>query len=110
LSLAHSVALRFDGRGIVAKDTDDATIINYEGLISLQFMLNHKPHPTTAAAPLDGDGDGINDALDRCPTEAEDLDGFQDEDGCPDPDNDGDGFYFINVLDCVLVVVGCALL
>ena len=91
VSLAHSVALRFDGRGIVAKDTDDATIINYEGLISLQFMLNHNPHPTTAAAPLDGDGDGINDATDRCPTEAEDLDGFQDEDGCPDPDNDGDG-------------------
>ena len=23
--------------------------------------------------------------------EKEDLDGFQDEDGCPDPDNDGDG-------------------
>ena len=39
----------------------------------------------------DRDGDGINDALDRCPEAAEDFDGFQDEDGCPDPDNDGDG-------------------
>jgi OOP family OmpA-OmpF porin len=28
---------------------------------------------------------------DKCPNEAEDKDGFQDEDGCPDPDNDGDG-------------------
>src|SRR5690606_29928937 len=28
---------------------------------------------------------------DQCPNEAEDMDGFQDEDGCPDLDNDGDG-------------------
>ncbi|MEZ4401114.1 MAG: OmpA family protein [Kofleriaceae bacterium] len=39
----------------------------------------------------DGDGDGVLGAADRCPTEAEDLDGFQDGDGCPDLDNDGDG-------------------
>ena len=39
----------------------------------------------------DKDGDGIPDKLDRCPGQAEDFDGFQDEDGCPDPDNDGDG-------------------
>jgi len=38
----------------------------------------------------DSDGDGIADAVDKCPTEPEDKDGFQDEDGCPDPDNDGD--------------------
>ena len=39
----------------------------------------------------DRDGDGIADRDDACPDEAEDLDGFQDEDGCPDPDNDNDG-------------------
>ncbi len=39
----------------------------------------------------DTDGDGIPDFRDRCPTEPEDLDGFEDDDGCPDPDNDGDG-------------------
>jgi OOP family OmpA-OmpF porin len=39
----------------------------------------------------DLDGDGIKDDEDQCPTEQEDRDGFQDEDGCPDPDNDGDG-------------------
>jgi OOP family OmpA-OmpF porin len=38
----------------------------------------------------DRDGDGINDNQDQCPTEAEDLDGFEDTDGCPDRDNDGD--------------------
>lgn len=39
----------------------------------------------------DADGDGIFDKDDRCPKEAEDRDGFQDDDGCPEPDNDGDG-------------------
>ncbi|MGM0578953.1 MAG: OmpA family protein [Myxococcota bacterium] len=39
----------------------------------------------------DRDGDGILDADDACPTDPEDMDGFEDEDGCPDPDNDGDG-------------------
>jgi outer membrane protein OmpA-like peptidoglycan-associated protein len=39
----------------------------------------------------DRDGDGIPDNVDKCPDQPEDKDGFQDEDGCPDPDNDGDG-------------------
>ncbi len=39
----------------------------------------------------DSDGDGVLDKDDRCPDEAEDVDGFEDHDGCPDPDNDHDG-------------------
>jgi OOP family OmpA-OmpF porin len=39
----------------------------------------------------DRDGDGYKDDVDKCPDEPEDFDGFQDEDGCPDPDNDNDG-------------------
>ncbi|HEY4221437.1 MAG TPA: OmpA family protein [Myxococcota bacterium] len=39
----------------------------------------------------DRDGDGIDDDKDKCPDDPEDKDGWQDEDGCPDPDNDGDG-------------------
>src|SRR5690606_18155294 len=27
----------------------------------------------------------------KCPMEPEDMDGFQDDDGCPEADNDGDG-------------------
>ncbi|MFZ5471367.1 MAG: OmpA family protein [Myxococcota bacterium] len=42
-------------------------------------------------APKDRDGDGIPDPLDRCIDQPEDKDGFQDEDGCPEPDNDNDG-------------------
>ena len=39
----------------------------------------------------DTDKDGIPDKDDRCRNEPEDEDGFEDEDGCPDPDNDEDG-------------------
>ncbi|MEM9696514.1 MAG: OmpA family protein, partial [Myxococcota bacterium] len=34
----------------------------------------------------DRDGDGIRDAIDGCPERPEDIDGFEDEDGCPDAD------------------------
>jgi OOP family OmpA-OmpF porin len=39
----------------------------------------------------DKDGDAIATKDDLCPNDAEDKDGFEDEDGCPDPDNDKDG-------------------
>ena len=32
----------------------------------------------------DRDGDGIPDAKDACPYEAEDMDGVEDSDGCPE--------------------------
>jgi len=38
----------------------------------------------------DTDGDGVLDRDDSCIDVPEDRDGFQDTDGCPDPDNDGD--------------------
>ena len=52
-----------------------------------------QPQPAGVAAPgrNDHDGDGIPDSFDACSDEAEDKDGFQDEDGCADADNDGDG-------------------
>ena len=39
----------------------------------------------------DTDNDGIIDEEDKCPYDAEDMDKFEDDDGCPDLDNDGDG-------------------
>ncbi|MGB0680534.1 MAG: OmpA family protein, partial [Polyangiales bacterium] len=52
-----------------------------------------KAEPLAKAVPTndDLDGDGIPNDADKCPKEPEDKDGFEDEDGCPDPDNDGDG-------------------
>ncbi|MDQ3338704.1 MAG: OmpA family protein [Myxococcota bacterium] len=51
------------------------------------------PQPAGASTPGRGDKDGdrIPDSVDACADEAEDKDGHQDEDGCPDRDNDGDG-------------------
>lgn len=40
---------------------------------------------------LDRDGDNIPDRRDADPNHAEDFDGFEDQDGAPDPDNDHDG-------------------
>jgi OOP family OmpA-OmpF porin len=69
-------------------DTDGDGIPDPEDACPLQ------PGPKeTQGCPVakDTDGDGIPDDIDRCPLDPEDKDGFQDEDGCPDPDNDGDG-------------------
>jgi len=49
------------------------------------------PPPRPPLAPPDRDHDGIEDPVDDCPDVAEDIDKFQDSDGCPDPDNDKDG-------------------
>ena len=38
----------------------------------------------------DKDGDGLKDDVDKCPLIPEDFDDFEDEDGCPEPDNDHD--------------------
>ena len=38
----------------------------------------------------DKDADGIPDSVDECPLLPEDMDGFEDGDGCEDPDNDND--------------------
>ena len=44
----------------------------------------------------DADRDGISDIEDLCPNDAEDRDGFEDTEGCPEPDNDRD-----RILDAV---------
>ena len=46
-----------------------------------------KPPPVD----VDVDRDGVLGATDACPSVAEDLDGFEDGDGCPDLDDDRDG-------------------
>ncbi len=61
-----------------------------------RVMLGYSWTPTTEGArgvskSGDRDGDGIPDATDICPDEPEDVDGFQDDDGCPELDNDLDG-------------------
>ncbi|MEZ4362357.1 MAG: OmpA family protein [Kofleriaceae bacterium] len=48
--------------------------------------------PKERCVPVgDLDGDGILDNVDKCKRRPEDQDGFEDDDGCPEPDNDRDG-------------------
>jgi len=55
--------------------------LGFFGGVSTSFSL----------APGDDDGDGVLNSKDRCINQPEDMDGYQDEDGCPDLDNDKDG-------------------
>ncbi len=60
--------------------------------ISSMAGVASAPVPTAVElAAADLDGDGAPDEADPCPTSAEDADGFEDEDGCPELDNDQDG-------------------
>lgn len=64
-------------------------------LADAHARLAFKNSPVEKCGPkppiVDADGDGCLDTVDRCPHQAEDKDGFEDEDCCPDPDNDKDG-------------------
>jgi OOP family OmpA-OmpF porin len=52
-----------------------------------EFVEVAEPKPVDK----DTDGDTILDSTDQCILEPEDMDGYLDNDGCPDPDNDSDG-------------------
>ncbi len=71
-------------------DKDGDTVLDKDDQCpSLPGPVENKGCPVEA--PKDRDGDGIFDPSDHCVDQPEDFDGFQDEDGCPDPDNDNDG-------------------
>ena len=76
------------------------------GLTSAELVKEEEAVEETRNPDTDGDGlcdpwvseEGVSDkyasvctGLDNCPEEAEDFDGYQDDDGCPDADNDRDG-------------------
>ncbi|MCK9459887.1 MAG: OmpA family protein [Proteobacteria bacterium] len=62
-----------------------------EGLNFMEIAVGLMLSFGGTTGPDDRDGDGILDPDDKCPDEAEDKDGFEDADGCPDTDNDKDG-------------------
>ena len=105
IGLTPRVGFRFDGRVLgpwtailpisgyaSAKGADfevfGGVYLNFSEIEKVQY---YKEKVIMTAQRGDKDGDGIPDDVDKCPTEPEDKDGFQDEDGCPDPDNDNDG-------------------
>jgi uncharacterized repeat protein (TIGR01451 family)/uncharacterized protein (TIGR03382 family) len=64
---------------------------DWRGLAGVRIAFAADREPAPRPRELDRDGDGIPDIADRCPDQPEDKDGFEDQDGCPDPDNDQDG-------------------
>jgi uncharacterized repeat protein (TIGR01451 family) len=75
-----------------AVDTDEDGV--FDNADNCPFVANSGQENTDADlwgdVCDDQDADGIVDGDDTCPAEPEDIDGFDDADGCPDPDNDGD--------------------
>ncbi len=55
------------------------------------LRVDRTPKEAPAPAPVkDTDFDSYLDPVDKCPTDPEDFDKFEDEDGCPDLDDDKD--------------------
>jgi OOP family OmpA-OmpF porin len=86
--------LRADVRLLFPPSSKDSGFTeDFEALLSIYKEFGRPQIKKVVAPPVDNDPDhdGIVGDADKCPNEPEDKDGFQDEDGCPDPDNDGDG-------------------
>ncbi len=90
----YGFVLRGDARvsaipGIVYYFTPEADVT-----IGVELALGKRPKPPGPKpidpGTLDVDRDGIVASKDACPDRAEDADGFDDLDGCPDIDNDAD--------------------
>jgi outer membrane protein OmpA-like peptidoglycan-associated protein len=97
LAMARS-HLRF-----ASTELDQGQLSTAEAQISIaepnaHAALSQSPPDRCAEHPVietvvdkDTDGDHIPDSRDQCILEPEDVDGYLDEDGCPDLDNDADG-------------------
>jgi OOP family OmpA-OmpF porin len=97
--------VRADARGILVQtiDRDQGADLGKTGfglevelLLSMYKDFGYKAPAKKKEVPPppkddDPDKDGIAGAADQCPTEPEDKDSFEDENGCPDKDNDQDG-------------------
>ena len=97
-AVSPTIDVRFDIRDLVVPDrSHNGATQDAEVTLGVTYRLGVKapPRPLPPPAPLlvigDQDHDGILDNVDRCPTQAEDKDDFEDLDGCPDLDNDKDG-------------------
>jgi outer membrane protein OmpA-like peptidoglycan-associated protein len=75
------------GRGV------DLAAFDFEVALGLYRAWDEVSNPSSASPrrrTADDDDDGIPDARDSCPDRDEDLDGIEDQDGCPDIDDDRD--------------------
>jgi outer membrane protein OmpA-like peptidoglycan-associated protein len=114
-NISRSDELRIDGRSGYTGDNQGGYIETFEGQISIShtwgahrewhhsdvsaaYADQHEEKKvggstgtvTTSKADKDTDGDGFPDSVDKCPLEPETVNGYMDDDGCPEPDSDGD--------------------
>jgi hypothetical protein len=85
----HAYLTFGDGSGIVASLAGGTGIVAGIGAPAWRTVLVLGWRDT--GTPPDRDADGIIDEFDECIDEPEDMDGFRDDDGCPEWDNDNDG-------------------
>lgn len=94
--LTENLAFNFGGRYhlMPANKTDNAGMSFYWGpdhVDANTAMVEAMVGLTWWFGASDRDHDGIANKYDKCPDQAEDMDGYNDTDGCPDLDNDSDG-------------------
>jgi hypothetical protein len=59
-------------------------------LLALLVACNSPAKPAAPQPAVAVAAGSASDPNDQCPNDPEDMDGFEDDDGCRDPDNDGD--------------------
>lgn len=89
------LGVRMEGRALYVPTVEDEIgTARYEFLVGVYGRFGGGGPPPAKQEveklPEDADGDGVPLIDDWCPSEKEDLDGFHDDDGCPDVDNDDD--------------------
>jgi outer membrane protein OmpA-like peptidoglycan-associated protein len=105
VALGGGWQLRLDARQGFMPAKDGGTTEIYEAMFGVGLRFGEPaPLPPVVVVPPpkqpllpppdpDRDGDGIPDRLDKCPDQAENKNGVEDEDGCPETDPDGDGIF-----------------
>lgn len=88
-------AFRFDARIAVQPAGDGILAIEGDVNVGVEITLGGKrrrpdEEQVVVGPPPDKDEDGFPDKDDKCPDRAEDMDSFEDSDGCPEIDNDND--------------------
>ncbi len=83
IAVTENFGARLDLLGTITAGRGNKMVGEAEAWLGLYYTLG--------GTPADTDGDGVPDRADACKAVREDVDGWQDSDGCPDDDNDGDG-------------------
>ena len=94
--ITENLAFKFGGRYYLmpANEIDNAGMSYYWGRDHVDAntaMAEAMVGLTWWFGASDRDHDGIPNKKDKCPDDPEDIDGYNDTDGCPDLDNDHDG-------------------